>query len=62
MIFAIENQKNNMWRQIVMQNENNPDLPGNVFTPPLPAASFTTLGNVADIQTLIESLPTRGNI
>jgi hypothetical protein len=59
---AMENQKNNMWEQLVMQSENNPNLPQTVWTPPLNNPGFTTLGNVSDIQTLIEDLPTRGNI
>ena len=59
---AMENQKNNMWKKVIMQNANNPNLPQNVWTPPLNNPGFTTLGNVSDLQLLIESLPTRGNI
>lgn len=59
---AMENQKNNMWKDITLQNEANPDLPVNVWTPPLYNPTFTSLGNVSDIKALIESLPARGNV
>jgi hypothetical protein len=59
---AIENVKNNMWKDIVLQNEANPDLPANVWTPPLTIPDYNTLGSVSDITALIENLPTRGNV
>ncbi len=59
---AIENQKNGMWQRVILARENNPDLPQNVWTPPLDNNGFKTLGSVSEVQALIENLPTRGNI
>ena len=59
---AIENSKNNMWEDLVLSDEENPDLPPSVTTPPLQPAGFVTLGNVSEIYTLIEDLPARGEV
>lgn len=59
---GIENEKNNMWNDLVLSDEENPDLPPSVTTPPLDTSGFVTLGNVSEIYTLIENLPARGEV
>lgn len=61
-VVAMENSKNNMWQDLVLSDEENPDLPDSVTTPPLDTSEFITIGNVSDIYTLIEGLPTRGEV